>query len=166
GVMSYAVQGTWLGNLLNIPETPIPAFVPMIMFAILFGLSMDYEVFLLSRIREEYLRTGDNGAAVADGLAVTARVITAAAAIMVCVCGVAQPEPLAGLDVEGPVLIEVFVLAVHDGVIGLTGPCGAAPWYIEKAAGEHPVDVVRRLVAEAIGEPELVHSTSWRQGAE
>ena len=52
------------------------------MFAILFGLSMDYEVFLLSRIREEYLRTGDNGQAVADGLSATARVITAAAAIM------------------------------------------------------------------------------------
>jgi len=57
------------------------------MFAILFGLSMDYEVFLLSRIREEYDRTGDNATAVADGLASTARVITAAAAIMVSVFG-------------------------------------------------------------------------------
>jgi RND superfamily putative drug exporter len=57
----------------------------MMLFAILFGLSMDYEVFLLSRIREEYLVTHDNGLAVADGLAATARVITAAAAIMVCV---------------------------------------------------------------------------------
>ena len=61
---------------------PIQAFIPIMMFAILFGLSMDYEVFLLSRIREEYLRTGDNGQAVADGLSATARVITAAAAIM------------------------------------------------------------------------------------
>ena len=57
------------------------------MFTILFGLSMDYEVFLLSRIREEWLHTGDNATAVADGLATTARVITAAAAIMVCVFG-------------------------------------------------------------------------------
>ena len=57
------------------------------MFAIVFGLSMDYEVFLLSRIQEEYDRTGDNATAVADGLALTARVITAAAAIMVCVFG-------------------------------------------------------------------------------
>src|SRR5205807_5142788 len=57
----------------------------MMMFAILIGLSMDYEVFLLSRVREEYLRTEDNGLAVADGLAMTARVITAAAAIMICV---------------------------------------------------------------------------------
>ena len=57
----------------------------MMMFAILFGLSMDYEVFLLSRVREEYVKSGDNGLAVADGLASTARVITAAAAIMVSV---------------------------------------------------------------------------------
>ena len=75
-------------------------------------------------------------------------------------------DPLAGIDVQGPVLIEVFVLYLRDGVIELTGPCGAAPWYIEKAAGEHPVDVVRRLVGEAVGPPELVHSTSWRQGAD
>ena len=59
----------------------------MMLFAIVFGLSMDYEVFLLSRIREEYDRTGDNATAVADGLAATARVITAAAAIMVFVFG-------------------------------------------------------------------------------
>jgi RND superfamily putative drug exporter len=66
---------------------PIEAFVPMMMFAIVFGLSMDYEVFLLSRIKEEWDRTGDNGIAVADGLSYTGRVITAAAAIMVCVFG-------------------------------------------------------------------------------
>ena len=59
----------------------------MMLFAIVFGLSMDYEVFLLSRIQEEYDRTGDNATAVADGLAATARVITAAASIMVCVFG-------------------------------------------------------------------------------
>jgi len=76
---------------------------------------------------------------------------------------VAWDDPLAGIDVEGPVLVEVFVLCLRAGDIELTGPCGAAPWYIEKAAGEHPVDAVRRLVADVIGEPELVHSTSWRQ---
>ena len=59
--------------------------MPVMMFAILFGLSMDYEVFLISRIREEYLKDGDTRRAVADGLAKTARVITAAAAIMVVV---------------------------------------------------------------------------------
>jgi RND superfamily putative drug exporter len=57
----------------------------MMLFAVLFGLSMDYEVFLISRIREEWLKSGDNAASVADGLATTARVITAAAAIMIAV---------------------------------------------------------------------------------
>jgi len=115
GIMSFAVQGTWLGSLLNIPETPIPAFVPMIMFAILFGLSMDYEVFLLSRIREEYLRTGDNGVAVADGLAATARVITAAAAIMVFVFGVFIFDPNVfikqiGLGLTAAVLVDATIV--------------------------------------------------------
>lgn len=71
-----------------------------------------------------------------------------------------------GIDVEGAVTVEVFVLFLEDGTINLTGPCGAAPWSIEKSAGEHPVDVVNRLVAEAMGPPDLVHSTSWRQGEE
>jgi len=115
GVMSYAVQGTWLGNLFNIPDTPIPAFIPMIMFAILFGLSMDYEVFLLSRIREEYVRTGDNGLAVADGLAATARVITAAAAIMVFVFGVFIFDPNVfikqiGMGLTTAVLVDATIV--------------------------------------------------------
>ncbi|MEO7555834.1 MAG: MMPL family transporter [Acidimicrobiales bacterium] len=115
GVMSYGVQGTWLGDLLGIAETPIPAFVPMIMFAILFGLSMDYEVFLLSRIREEYVRTGDNGLAVADGLAATARVITAAAAIMVFVFGVFIFDPnifikQIGLGLTTAVLVDATIV--------------------------------------------------------
>jgi RND superfamily putative drug exporter len=66
-------------------EGPVEAWAPMMLFAIVFGLSMDYEVFLLTRVREEYDRTGDNSRAVADGLAATGRVISAAAAIMVCV---------------------------------------------------------------------------------
>ena len=83
GVVVAIFQWGWGKDLVGIgKEGPIQAFLPIMMFAILFGLSMDYEVFLLSRIREEYLRTGDNGQAVADGLSATARVITAAAAIM------------------------------------------------------------------------------------
>jgi putative drug exporter of the RND superfamily len=66
-------------------EVPVAPFMPVMMFAILFGLSMDYEVFLISRIRAEYVKHGDTSRAVADGLARTARVITAAAAIMVVV---------------------------------------------------------------------------------
>lgn len=72
-------------DVIGIKEGPVDAWVPMMLFAIVFGLSMDYEVFLLARIREEYDRTGDNRRAVADGLAATGRVISAAAAIMVCV---------------------------------------------------------------------------------
>ncbi len=83
GVVVMIFQYGWGKDLVGVGKGgPIEAFIPIMMFAILFGLSMDYEVFLLSRIREEYLKTGDNGQAVADGLSATARVITAAAAIM------------------------------------------------------------------------------------
>ena len=86
GVVSLVAGGGWAGSLIGIDtETPVPPFIPVMMFAILFGVSMDYEVFLLSRVREEYLRHGDTSRAVAGGLARTARVITAAAAIMVAV---------------------------------------------------------------------------------
>ncbi|HEY8490907.1 MAG TPA: MMPL family transporter, partial [Dehalococcoidia bacterium] len=86
GIVVAVFQWGWGANLVGVGrEGPFEAWAPMILFAVVFGLSMDYEVFLLSRIREEYDRTGDNGRAVADGLAATARVITAAAAIMVAV---------------------------------------------------------------------------------
>jgi RND superfamily putative drug exporter len=86
GVMALLAQGGFAGELIGIDtETPVPPFVPVMTFAVLFGLSMDYEVFLLSRIREEYLAGARNGQAVADGLAKTGRVITAAALIMVAV---------------------------------------------------------------------------------
>jgi len=88
GVIVAVFQWGWLGSVIGIGKTaPVDPWVPLMLFTILFGLSMDYEVFLLSRIREEWLRTGDNATSVADGLAATARVITAAAAIMVCVFG-------------------------------------------------------------------------------
>ena len=87
GLLVMIFQEGWGAGLIGVEAGPIEAFVPMMMFAIVFGLSMDYEVFLLSRIKEEYDLSGDNAAAVADGLSHTARVITAAAAIMVCVFG-------------------------------------------------------------------------------
>jgi putative drug exporter of the RND superfamily len=88
GVIVAIFQWGWGAELLGIGKAgPVEAWAPMMLFAIVFGLSMDYEVFLLSRMKEEYDRTGDNAAAVADGLAATARVITAAALIMVCVFG-------------------------------------------------------------------------------
>ena len=88
GVIVAIFQWGWAGDLIGVAKPgPIDAWIPMFLFAIVFGLSMDYEVFLLSRIKEEYDRTGDNAEAVADGLASTARVITAAALIMFCVFG-------------------------------------------------------------------------------
>jgi len=86
GVLVAITQDGWLRQVFGFPENvPVTTWVPMFLFVILFGLSMDYEVFLLSRIRESYDATGDNAASVAHGLARTARVITAAAAIMVVV---------------------------------------------------------------------------------
>ena len=86
GVLVAIFQWGWLGSVFGVEgKAPIESFLPIMLFALLFGLSMDYEVFLISRIREEYLRTGNNTEAVARGLSVTTRVISAAAAIMVAV---------------------------------------------------------------------------------
>jgi len=86
GILVAIFQWGWLGDIVGVyREGPIESFMPMMLFAVLFGLSMDYEVFLVSRIREEYLKTGDNAEAVARGLSVTSRVISAAAAIMIAV---------------------------------------------------------------------------------
>ena len=88
GVLVVVFQWGWAADLIGVESTlPIVPFIPVFMFAILFGLSMDYEVFLLSRVREHYLRTGDNHAAVIQGIAGTARVITSAALIMIAVFG-------------------------------------------------------------------------------
>ncbi|HET9610474.1 MAG TPA: MMPL family transporter [Acidimicrobiales bacterium] len=116
GVMALAAGGGWVGELVGIEDaTPVPAWLPMMMFAVLFGLSMDYEVFLLSRVREEYVRTRDNRRAVADGLASTARVITAAAAIMVTVFGAFVMEDavflkLAGIGLATAVFVDATVV--------------------------------------------------------
>lgn len=88
GVLVAVFQWGWGAGIIGVGKKgPIESFIPMMMFAVIFGLSMDYEIFLLSRIKEEFDKTGNNAEAVADGLAHTARVITAAAAIMVCVFG-------------------------------------------------------------------------------
>ncbi|MEY2471173.1 MAG: putative drug exporter of the superfamily [Actinomycetota bacterium] len=87
GVIVALFEWGWLGKLTGLSPGPIEPWAPMMLFAIVFGLSMDYEVFLLSRIREEWLHSGDSHTSVSDGLAATAKVITAAAAIMVVVFG-------------------------------------------------------------------------------
>ena len=87
GVIVALFQWGWFSDITNVQPGPIETWIPMMLFAVVFGLSMDYEVFLLSRVREEWRRTGDSRTSVADGLAATAKVITAAAAIMVVVFG-------------------------------------------------------------------------------
>ena len=114
GVMVAVFEWGWGGGLIGIGEKgPIDPWIPVTMFTILFGLSMDYEVFLLSRIREEWLRTGVNSTAVADGLAVTGRIITAAAAIMFCVfASFVINDPLHILKVFGLGLAVAVLLDV------------------------------------------------------
>jgi RND superfamily putative drug exporter len=85
GVTVAVFQWGWLASVLGVQPGPIEPWMPVIMFAIVFGLSMDYEVFLVSRVREQWTRTRDASASVTDGIALTGRVISAAAAIMVCV---------------------------------------------------------------------------------
>jgi putative drug exporter of the RND superfamily len=85
GVIVAIFQWGWLPGLLGVSPGPIESFIPVMLFAIVFGLSMDYEVFLVSRIHEQWTRTRDHHRAVGEGLALTGRVVTAAAAIMVCV---------------------------------------------------------------------------------
>jgi len=116
GVIALLAEGGWAGRLIGIDtDMPIPPFIPVMMFAILFGLSMDYEVFLLSRIREERERLGTTSEAVVGGLARTARVITAAALIMVAVFGafVLSPEPflkLIGAGMATAILVDATIV--------------------------------------------------------
>jgi uncharacterized membrane protein YdfJ with MMPL/SSD domain len=135
GVLVAIAQWGWLHQLFGFPEkVPVTTWVPMFLFVILFGLSMDYEVFLLSRIREEYDRTGDNSASVARGLASTARVISAAAAIMVLVflafvLGADVSVKQIGLGLAVAVLIDATIvrLVLVPAVMELLG---RANWWL------------------------------------
>ena len=116
GVIVAIFQWGWGISLIGVGKAgPIESWAPMMLFAIVFGLSMDYEVFLLSRVKEEYDRTGDNASAVADGLAATARVITAAALIMVFVfsafvLGYDRNLKLFGLGLAVAVFIDATIV--------------------------------------------------------
>jgi RND superfamily putative drug exporter len=109
-VVTAVFQNGWGASLLGIDKAgPIEAFVPVLMFPILFGLSMDYEVFLVSRIYEEWQRRRDSRAAVVHGLAATGRTITAAAAIMVLVFG--------AFVLGGERVIELFGVGLASAVL-------------------------------------------------
>jgi RND superfamily putative drug exporter len=137
GVIVAIFQWGWLGSVIGIGKRgPIEPFIPLMLFTILFGLSMDYEVFLLSRIREEWRRTGDNATAVADGLAATGRVITAAAAIMVCVFasfvfGSERTLKLFGLGLAAAVFVDATI--VRSILVPATMELlGKANWWIPR----------------------------------
>jgi putative drug exporter of the RND superfamily len=159
GVVVAVFQWGWVGEVAGIDRAgPIESFIPIILFAILFGLSMDYEVFLLSRMREEFVRTGDNSRAVADGLASTARVITAAAAIMVTlffsfVLGEERIIKIIGLGLGVAVLVDATLVRMLL-VPATMELLGRANWWfpawldrlvptirVERGDGEHPIPV-------------------------
>jgi len=115
GIVVALFQWGWLSDITGVQPAPIEPWIPMMLFAIVFGLSMDYEVFLLSRVREEWKRTGDSRTSVADGLAATAKVITAAAAIMVMVFGTFILEPdrvvkLMGVGLASAILLDATIV--------------------------------------------------------
>ena len=110
GVLVAVFQWGWLGSVFQIGSPgPIAAFLPVMLFAILFGLSMDYEVFLITRIREEYVKSGDNATAVRRGLAATGKTITAAALIMILVFG--------SFILGGLLVIKQFGLGLAAGIL-------------------------------------------------
>jgi putative drug exporter of the RND superfamily len=115
GVTVAVFQYGWLGSVFGVEPGPIDPWLPVMLFAIVFGLSMDYEVFLVSRIHEEWKRGGDPSHAVFRGVTTTGRVITAAATIMICVflafvLGPERPVKLFGLSLASAVFLDAFVI--------------------------------------------------------
>jgi RND superfamily putative drug exporter len=155
GAVVAVFQWGWGVDLLGLNRAaPVDAWVPMMLFAVVFGLSMDYEVFLLSRIREEYDRSGDNATAVADGLARTARVITAAAAVMVCVfasfvLGSERELKLFGFGLAFAVLLDATVVRMVL-VPATMELLGDRNWWLPGWLGR----VLPRVTVEASAQPE------------
>ncbi len=172
GVIVAIFQWGWLRNVVGIGRPgPIEFWVPMLLFTVLFGLSMDYEVFLLSRVREEYLVSGDNSTAVADGLASTARVITAAAAIMIAVfmsfvLGDLRVLKLLGLGLAVAIFIDASIVRMVL-VPSTMELLGRANWWlprwldriVPRISVEAPPDLRPAASAAAAEEEELVGST-------
>ncbi len=115
GVIVAVFQWGWLDSVIGVTPGPIEAFIPEILFAIVFGLSMDYEVFIVSRIHEEWVRRHDASAAIHHGMNTTGRLITAAAAIMICVfasfaLGDNRDVKLFGVSLASAVFLDAFVV--------------------------------------------------------
>jgi RND superfamily putative drug exporter len=137
GILVAVFQWGWLGSVFQVSrDGPIEVFLPVMMFAILFGLSMDYEVFLITRIQEEHLKSGDNRTAVRDGLAATGKTITAAALIMILVFGAfifggIRVIKEFGLGLAGGVLVDAVVIRMAI-VPSLMLLMGEANWWFPK----------------------------------
>jgi putative drug exporter of the RND superfamily len=135
GLMNVVFEWGWGHSLFAISaKAPVEVFVPVLMISILFGLSMDYEVFLVSRMHEEWVRTGDNRSAVTLGQAATGRVITAAAAIMILVFGSFALGPNVvikqfGLGLAGAIIIDAFIVRTLL-VPSLMHLFGRANWWL------------------------------------
>jgi putative drug exporter of the RND superfamily len=167
GVVVAVFQWGWGAGVLGLGEPgPIEAWAPMMLFAILFGLSMDYEVFLLTRMKEEYDRTGDNATAVADGLARTARLITAAAAIMICVFGgfvlsADRALQLFGLGLATAILVDVTIvrLLLVPATMELLGDRNWwLPGWLDRLLPRLTVDQQPEPVAELTRTPTLTNT--------
>ena len=138
GVLTAVFQWGWLGSLFGVSRAgPVESFLPVMMFAILFGLSMDYQVFLVTRMHEEWIRTGDNREAVRRGLAGTGKTITAAAAIMIAVFGsfILGGERIIkefGLGLAGGVFVDAVIIrmAIVPAVMNFLGKVNW--WFPEK----------------------------------
>ena len=170
GVLVLVTQHGVLRQLFGFPETmPVTTWVPIFLFVILFGLSMDYEVFLLSRIREAFDRTGDNATAVAQGLASTARVISAAAAIMVVVflsfvLGADVSVKQIGLGLAVAVLIDASIvrLVLVPAVMELLGK---ANWWLPRPLARILPDAGRDSARDAVPAGEDHPAARSRAGA-
>jgi RND superfamily putative drug exporter len=137
GIVVAVFQWGWLGSSLGIVPGPISAFIPVMVFAIVFGLSMDYEVFLVSRIHEEWVHGADSSTAVRKGLIRTGKVITAAAAVMIAVfasfiLGGQRVLELFGLALASAVFVDAFIIRciLLPAVLELLGP---RTWWFPKA---------------------------------
>jgi putative drug exporter of the RND superfamily len=129
GILVAVFQWGWLSSVFGVNRAgPVESFLPVMLFAILFGLSMDYQVFLVTRIHEEWLRTGDNRLAVRNGIAITGKTITAAALIMILVFGsfILGGQRVIkefGLGLAGGILVDALVIrmAIVPAVMSLIG---------------------------------------------
>jgi RND superfamily putative drug exporter len=164
-------QWGWLSSITGVQPAPVEPWAPMMLFAIVFGLSMDYEVFLLSRVREEWLRTGDSSSAVADGLAATAKVITAAAAIMVLVFGsflleLDRPIKLLGVGLAVAILLDATVVRMLL-VPATMELLGDKNWWLPRWLDRllPTIDVEGHVADEGDDEPAAVLTASGTRGS-